>query len=106
MTSEFAGITIIVDQGKNRTVVNIPESDLAEMFYEESQLPASPAAIWEPWFRTPPPRIVGFKFRPTAPFSIREETVPMRATPATELSEHEQAEVDRFGIHEYGEAAL
>ncbi|MDY0984616.1 hypothetical protein SOM10_11990 [Microbacterium sp. CFBP9023] len=106
MTSEFAGITIIVDQGSERTVVNIPKSDLAEMFYQEPQLPTTPAALFDPWFRPPPPRIVGFRFRPVAPFTIREETVPMRATPATDLSEHEQAEADRFGIHEDGEVAL
>ena len=42
----------------------------------------------------------------TTPMKYRKKPVEIEATPTPELSEHEQAEVDRFGIHEDGEVAL
>lgn len=107
MSTEYAGITIIVDEGTTRRVINIPAADVLGMdaewpadYYRVGHAAPDPslADLLLPPRRDLP--ILTFRFGLRGEYTIREETVPMRATPATELSEHEQAEVDRFGIHD------
>ena len=97
---EHAGITMIVDQGPKRTIINIPKAEKVE-----SALIDEPVD-WDRFFIDPrrlwalsSPPTIAFLFQPVGQYTIREETNPMH-TPAPPLSEQEQAEVDRFGIHE------
>ncbi|RBO73501.1 hypothetical protein [Microbacterium sp. H6] len=100
--TECAGITIIVDEGPDRTIINIPKAESVEMFTREMPLRITPAnlfdAVDDPFWSRPPDRIAGLLFRPIGDYTIREEPNPMY-TSAPALSEREQAEVDRFGIH-------
>lgn len=97
--TEYAGITIIVDQGDERTIINVPRADLVGIDYEYQPRPTLPHPAHRYTLPEPFPLHL-FKFRPQGEYTIEKEVVPMRATPTPELSEHEQAEVDRFGIHE------
>lgn len=102
MSADHAGITIIVDQGPKRTIINVPKAENVE-----SVLLGAPVDVWERfnidprrlWALPIIPPTTAFLFRPVGQYTIREETNPMH-TPAPPLSEQEQAEVDRFGIHD------
>lgn len=109
MSVEYAGITIIIDQGAERTIINVPEAADVETFTAEPSLPVTMANVFgiadAPFWRDPIYHpTVGLRFRPIGEFTIREETVPMRATPATDMSEREQSKVGRFGIHDEDQA--
>ncbi|MFJ4173371.1 hypothetical protein [Microbacterium sp. NPDC089696] len=104
MSAEYAGITIIVDEGPNRTIINIPKAVDVEMFTREAPFTVQPsnllAAVNDPfWSR---PLTAGLRFRPIGEYTIRDELNPMHPA-APELSEHERAEVERFGIHDEDE---
>lgn len=108
MTAEYAGITIIVDQGANRTVINIPKATDVESFVLGVPVESVPDDIWEAVTDRFRSRSVstpqtGILFRPIGEYTIREEPNPMHPT-APALSEHEQAEADRFGIHDQDES--
>ena len=99
MSTEYAGITIIIDQGTKRTIINVPKADMVGVDATFPPRPTIPHPAHRHLPHEPLP-LHSLNFRPQGEFTIRKETVPMHATPATELSEHEQAEVDRFGIHD------
>lgn len=104
MSTEYAGITIIIDQGAKRTVINIPKAEEVETFVLDAPVAVVPGNLWEAvsdpfWSRPLYSPKTGLRFRPIGEYTIREEQNPMHA-PAPELSEHEQAEADRFGIHD------
>lgn len=102
MSAEHAGITIIIDRGPNRTVVNIPKAVEVGTWESERPVPMTPQtlvdAVNDMFWRPAPPPYIALGFRPIGPYTIREEDNPMHPTPG--LSEHEQAEADRFGIHD------
>ncbi len=101
MTTEYAGITIIIDQGSRRTIVNVPHAEDVRVDAIDDRRRREDLC---PPFSVPPivdePVLMRLNFRPIGEYTLREETVPMRATPATDLSEHEQTMVDAFGIHD------
>lgn len=98
MSTEYAGITIIIDYGPKRTVVNIPRAEAVDMRVIDDMRQIHDADV----FCELPPRIkpplIRHTWRPIGEYTLREEANPWYQA-APELSEREQAEVDRFGIH-------
>lgn len=98
MSTEYAGITIIIDYGPKRTVVNIPRAEAVDLRVIES-MPQLVAA--DPFCELPlqvKPPLIRHTWRPIGEYTLREEANPWHQ-PAPKLTEREQAEIDRFGIH-------
>jgi hypothetical protein len=104
VTTEYAGITIIIDQGPRRTVVNVPHAEDVRVDAVDDRRRRDDLC---PPFSAPPivdePVLMRLNFRPIGEYTLREERNPMHPT-APALSEHEQAEADRFGIHDDDES--
>lgn len=103
MSTDHTGITIIFDRGPKRTIVNIPKAVEVGTWESEHPVYMTPNDLMEAvnhlFWRPAPPPYIAFGFRPIGPYTIRDEDNPMHPH-APELSEHEQAEADRFGIHD------
>lgn len=99
MSTEYAGITIIIDYGPKRTVVNIPRAEAVEMRVIEDmpQLVDADPFLDLPLQVRPP--LIRHTWRPIGEYTLREEENPWHPH-APDLSEREQAEVARFGIHD------
>lgn len=102
MSTEYAGITIIIDYGPKRTVVNIPHAEAVDLRVIED-MPQLLAA--DPYCELPlsiKPPLIRHAWRPIGEYTLREEENPWHR-PAPQLSKRERADVDRFGIHDEDE---
>ncbi|RUQ07026.1 hypothetical protein D8M34_06025 [Microbacterium sp. HSID17254] len=99
MSTEYAGITIIIDYGPKRTVVNIPRAEAVDLRVIEDmpQLLAADPCCELPLSIKPP--LIRHTWRPIGEYTLREEENPWHQ-PAPQLSERERAEAERFGIHD------
>lgn len=76
MSTERSGITIIVDTGKRREIINIPVAE--EVDVELLHTPKTPA-FYDPRFMLPPVlevELVRFSFKPIGNYTIKKEDLP------------------------------